>query len=317
MIPSRPGSASGLRNAPCSTAPDRPRPPPTSSASSVRGKPELPEDQAVRQGQRGIADQQRERDQDGQQQRQPADHCASSRRGLGVNGPAQMVSAGGIARRGMPASGRMIEQLRRGEGRILGRRGTTSRSGGVAQQRLQPDAPPVRRVGQTGGMQHRVHQRARSGGEAARLPHQGADRLGPVRQCRELRVHALRAAPRRARARREHVASWRVMLRECRQSPAAGRSRRIGMPLLFQQRERGLRPVGGGQDQIGVQPQHRLRRGADDRKPLPPDLQRTKGTGRARAATARRPFRARAAPASGRCTDSARRPAQRRWPRRP
>ena len=64
----------------------------------------LPKDQPVRQRQSGIADEQGDRGQDGEQQRQPADHRASSVAASTLKGPAQMVSAGGIVRRGRPAS---------------------------------------------------------------------------------------------------------------------------------------------------------------------------------------------------------------------
>ena len=70
VMPSSPGSASGLRSAPCSTAPDRPSPPPTSAASSVRGRRICHRISGSGTPTNAVADQQRSGEQPSQQQRE-------------------------------------------------------------------------------------------------------------------------------------------------------------------------------------------------------------------------------------------------------
>ena len=78
---------------------------PPASPSSVRGRRTCHEDQPVRQGQRAHRRRTgRARPSVSEQDRQPAGHCASSAAACAVKGPAQMVSAAGMARRRRPAS---------------------------------------------------------------------------------------------------------------------------------------------------------------------------------------------------------------------
>ena len=161
-MPSNPGSASGLRNAPCRTAPDRPRPPPTSAASKRPRQPDLQQDQPIRQRQDAVADQQGNDQENEDKDAQEAQHApgflvsanreapgSRNRRGnprntvpvsfvahrankataRAVNGPAQMVSGIGSARRGMPATAGLSSRSVASDG-YSGSCGTTSRSGG-------------------------------------------------------------------------------------------------------------------------------------------------------------------------------------------
>ena len=154
VIPSSPGSANGLRSTPWRTAPDKPSPPPTSSPSSVRGRRICVRMSPVRQRERAIADEQGKHGQRGEQQRQQTDHRASSAAAWEVNGPAQTVRAGGIARRRNPASAGCSSNVVASEGNS-GVACTTSRSGLCRSSDLTAHLPSVRGVDQTDRVQQR------------------------------------------------------------------------------------------------------------------------------------------------------------------